>query len=104
MLLIRFLLLPFSLRTLASFVDRYINKTNGKGYKKVYESCDAFKALNYQEKSNFDSYIDVDFEGKKFKAMIGYDNCLRNMYGEYMKLPPEEKRISHHSFKAYWKK
>ena len=104
MLFVRLLLLPFNLRTLAFFVDKYIKKTDGKGYNKVYESCDALKALNYQEKSNFDSYIDVEFEGEQFKAMIGYDNCLRNIYGDYMKLPPKEKQVSHHSFKAYWKK
>jgi lipopolysaccharide cholinephosphotransferase len=31
----------------------------------------------------------------------GYDNYLRQYYGDYMQLPPEEKRISHHQ-KAYF--
>ncbi len=53
------------------------------------------------DKSVFASFVEVEFEGKKYKAPIGYDEWLRILYGDYMKLPPEEKRISHHSFVAY---
>lgn len=49
----------------------------------------------------FDSFIDVEFEGKFYKAPVGYDEWLRSFYGDYMQLPPEEKRVSHHSFVAY---
>lgn len=52
-------------------------------------------------KSVFDSFIDVEFEGKKYKAPVGYDEWLRSFYGDYMQLPPEEKRVTHHSFVAY---
>ena len=50
-----------------------------------------------------DSYIDVVFEDGLFKALKGYDSFLRAHYGDYMQLPPEEKRISHHDFEAFWK-
>lgn len=49
----------------------------------------------------FDEFIDVEFEGKKYKAPVGYDEWLKCFYGDYMQLPPEEKRVSHHSFVAY---
>lgn len=55
------------------------------------------------ERSNFDSYVELEFEGEKFKAFKGYEIYLRTMYGDYMKLPPLEKRVSHHTFDAYWK-
>lgn len=32
-----------------------------------------------------------------------YHRVLSNLYGDYMQLPPEEKRVSHHSFLAYWR-
>ena len=43
----------------------------------------------------------LDFEGKKYKAPIGYDAWLTALYGDYMVLPPKEERVSHHSFIAY---
>ena len=49
-------------------------------------------------KEVFDSFIDVEFEGKKYKAPVGYDKWLRAFYGDYMQLPPVEKRVSRHSF------
>ena len=50
----------------------------------------------------FDSFVDVEFEGKLYKAPVGYDQWLRDFYGDYMKLPPAEAQVSHHMFKAFW--
>lgn len=49
-------------------------------------------------KDDFSSYIDVDFEGYKLKAMAGYDHHLKQIYGDYLNLPPEEERVP----KQYW--
>ncbi len=47
--------------------------------------------------------IDLEFEGKMYKAMEDYDTYLRRTYKfHYMTLPPEDQRIHHH-FKAWWK-
>lgn len=43
----------------------------------------------------YDETILVEFEGLKFQAPKGYDDILSSMYGEYMKLPPIEKRKGH---------
>lgn len=51
----------------------------------------------------FDKAIEVEFEGYKFLAPVGYDEWLTNVYGDYMKLPSVEKRISHHSYDVFWK-
>ncbi len=51
----------------------------------------------------FDGYLNVEFEGRTYKAPVGYDEWLRSFYGDYMVLPPPEKRVSHHSFTAYKK-
>ncbi len=47
-------------------------------------------------------YVDLFFEGKPYKAIGGYDRYLSSIYGNYMQLPPEEKRVSHHTFHAYY--
>lgn len=46
---------------------------------------------------------DIDFEGHRFKAPLDSDKYLNILYGDYMKLPPIDKRVAHHHFKAYWK-
>lgn len=38
----------------------------------------------------------MEFEGRKIPIPIGYHNVLTQLYGNYMKLPPIEKRISLH--------
>ena len=48
------------------------------------------------------SFVDVEFEGRKYKAPVGYDAWLKASYGDYMTPPPEHKRISRHNFKAFW--
>lgn len=51
----------------------------------------------------FNSFIAGTFEGKQYPIPVGYDEWLTNFYGDYMKLPPVEKRVSHHKFIAYVK-
>lgn len=38
---------------------------------------------------------EVSFEGEKAYVPGGYDQYLRHLYGDYMKLPPKEKRERH---------
>lgn len=40
----------------------------------------------------------IQFEGSYFSAIDHPDLYLESIYGDYMKLPPEEKRKSHHKF------
>ncbi len=51
----------------------------------------------------YEPKILLDFEGYKFWSPHNYDYYLKRLYGNYMELPPVEKRQSHHNFKAYWK-
>ena len=44
----------------------------------------------------------IFFEGEYFDAITDHDTFLRALYGDYMELPPPEKRVSHHEFDAYW--
>lgn len=60
------------------------------------------KGDRYKKKC-VDKSIDVDFEGHKLPIPAGYDEILTNIYGDYMKLPPEEKRVTHHVNKMFIK-
>ena len=47
------------------------------------------------------SSVDIAFENKTYKTMIGYKDYLERTYGDYMTLPPVEQRVTH-KFEAYW--
>lgn len=47
-------------------------------------------------------YINVQFEGVTVRAIKEYDSYLRNVYGNYMQLPPVEKRVSNHICDIYY--
>lgn len=53
--------------------------------------------------SYMEEYVDVEFEGFKFKAISQYDSFLRGVYGDYMKFPPKDKQKPHHHYIAYLK-
>ena len=57
----------------------------------------------YAEKEIFpkyvlDSYEKKVFEGREFSTIKEYDFYLTQLYGDYMKLPPKEKQVTHHRF------
>lgn len=43
------------------------------------------------------STVDLEFEGELLMAPAGWDQVLTWVYGDYMTLPPEEKRVPAHS-------
>lgn len=51
----------------------------------------------------FDNYVDMLFEGRYYKCIEAYDVYLRNLYGDYMQLPPVEERVSHHNNHVFWR-
>ena len=87
------------LKKLFLLQDRLSKKYDDKGAKRYYYS-------NYQP-----DYLQVtipkewmgegkrlNFEGHMLSVPADPDSVLREIYGDYMKLPPEEKRVpSHHS-------
>lgn len=50
--------------------------------------------------NSFSSLIELTFENKMFSCVSCYDAVLRYSYGDYLVLPPEDKRVTHHSYKA----
>ena len=58
----------------------------------------------YQEMADYTSTLLMPFEDASFCVCNGYDHLMRTKYGDYMQLPPEEKRKSNHAFCSYyWK-
>ena len=63
----------------------------------------AYRKKEICESSIFTEYSICEFEGHFFNCFKEWDKFLTHIYGDYMKLPPIEKQISHHNFDAYWK-
>lgn len=53
------------------------------------------------EKKWFDNVFEIEFEGIKLNAPIGFDNILTMKYGNYQELPPEDERKPKHNYLAY---
>ena len=69
-----------------------------------YVSQIAWSTLQvFNKTEEYDKQVELEFEGQLFTAPSCYDNRLTQMYGDYMKLPPEDKRQSKHAIVAYWK-
>lgn len=63
----------------------------------------SYGMAEYMGRDTFKKYIDVEFEGRSYKAIADYDKYLTLHYGDYMQLPPIEKRKSRHNFQSWWK-
>lgn len=64
---------------------------------------------NKQEVFQTKDFIDyqlVPFETEQFFIIKAYDHILTTIFGDYMKIPPKDKQVSHilHQWKFYWKK
>ena len=53
------------------------------------------------DKKAFLTPLKVEFENELFNAPSNYDSYLSGLYGDYLKLPPEEKRVTH-EMKCYF--
>ncbi len=71
-------------KLIASFIDEV-------GEKRIYP------------REVYDNECKLSFEGIEFPAPSDYDLVLSQFYGDYMTLPPKEKQVFTHSYKAYIK-
>jgi len=100
---VKTLLLFKNMRHLSEKLNK-MAKTIGKKDAK-YAGCLVWGGIKAVIPSKvYQDYILMPFEDKQFYAMKGYDTYLTLIYGDYMQLPPEEKRTSPHTLNnIYWK-
>ena len=94
-------IIPWKKRQL-NLIDN-MKKYKYEDSKNVAFILSAYKKKEILNKKIYDDIILVQFEDEKFNAPSGYDDYLKALYGNYMELPPIEKRKTHHFFDAYWK-
>ena len=64
--------------------------------------CGSYRLKEILPTKVYAEYTTIEFEKKEFITIKDYEAYLSSIYGDYMQLPPEEKRCSHHMFKAYY--
>lgn len=83
--------------------QRLVDKIESIAAQYPYDECKYVGAITWglygigerMLKSEFEKAVEVEFEGHKFPAFSCWDSYLRGLYGDYMQLPPVEKRKTH---------
>ena len=72
----------------------YHMKYNENNTEKVFILAGAYNCIKESHlRKTVSEYTELEFEGDLFSVPKNYDLFLREQYGDYMQLPPEEKRI-----------
>lgn len=73
-----------------------------------YETADVVGPYYWVEKTRaflpkqvYDELEPLPFEGRECPCPNDYDTVLKALFGDYMQLPPEEHRITHHRYDTY---
>ncbi len=104
-LLCRKLLAPF---LSYNIIDKHLSMCKAVRWEDAtYYSNLSFLGYGIRERHHkhvLDKTILAPFEKDYFFIMKGYDEALREKYGDYMQLPPKEKQMRGHDInKYYWK-
>lgn len=100
----RVLLACYPTHTILKKIDKNAKRYLGCGGHRSADVVFCVAGLKeVHEKDYYSELIDMPFENEMFKAPKKYHEFLTARYGDYMKLPPIEQQVTHHSFVAYWK-
>ena len=59
------------------------------------------KTRAFHPKAVYEDLILLPFEGRLYPCVRQYDRVLTGLFGDYMQLPPVEKRVSHHLYDSF---
>ena len=83
-----------SIKKYRDFLFNILSKKGGHSYFFITGPLRNFERHTF-EFNPFDEMIELEFEGKNVMCPAKYHDLLSKIYGDYMQLPPEEKRYNH---------
>ena len=95
------ILSPFSVKHLCDWYDKYARRYAFETSKYIGCTLWGYGPQERIEKEGYLQPVKVQFEGEEFNGPSNFDAYLSGLYGEYMKLPPEEKRRTRHDIIVY---
>lgn len=84
--------LIFAMQRAAARKDRH-----SKGSLRYYSNYQPDYLYVTVDKESCDQVVDMDFEDTRLMVPAGWHQVLTEVYGSYMEMPPEEKRVPTHS-------
>lgn len=91
------LLRPIGPRPFSRAMNRIARRQNYNGKYRGVAMITHYGSRERMPAEVFDHVVDVDFESLRLPAPCGYDAYLTRLYGDYMQLPPEHRRVTHNS-------
>lgn len=88
---------------MAKWFQKVATKYNKTNSPMVFECAQGIFQKRPFPKTLFDNRIMMPFEDREYMCFADYDLYLTNGFGNWRQLPPKEKQITHHNFKAWWK-
>ena len=89
-------------------VDRFIRYTDRLKLEKSahWSQLTYMDGYDWHRVEDFVGTAPMRFEDTEVMVMNGYDRILRDSYGDYMQLPPEEEQVGHSDglTRFYWKR
>lgn len=91
-------------------ISRYVKDLDRKNGELAFRDCDFVATFetgtlgperNIWKRECFGEGQELPFWGVPFRVPHDYDAVLRSEYGDYMQLPPIEKRVSNHNYTLY---
>ena len=87
--------LPFRTDTLIAHIDRCILRHSTGGRERCINYFGHWRAREIFSADVFGAPVDYTFEGMTLSGVAHPDAYLAQLYGDYMQLPPPEKRVAH---------
>ena len=79
------------------FAEKQMTKYSIKDCTGITELCSGPHYMrNWYPKEAFETAVFKDFEDRTMPIPVGYDAYLKIAFGDYMELPPVDKRVGHH--------
>ena len=89
-----------------TYIQNYIDRAKKYDYVASKYMCATphYRMREWQPKTCMTNFSLHEFEDTELYIMSGYADNLHSLFGNnYMRLPPENERISHNSQRRYWK-
>lgn len=100
---VKLLLLPFSVSDIINFSHKNARRYPFGTTSQAGNLLETYGVCEIVDTSVFTDTVLHVFEGREFRIPSGYDKWLKNIYGDYMQLPPKDQQTAHHVFEVYWK-